>query len=310
MDEKLLYRFFSNDVTLAERAAVREWAAASPANMRMFCREHNIYNAIVLSAGGISVRNRYSFRRYYRRQLLRIAGVMLLLLMAGFGTFYGLFGDRIVPIYSLTVPAGNSNNLLLPDGTKIWLNAGSTIKYPASFIGLKRVIDVEGEAYLEVTSQRRPFIVRTPGGEVKVLGTKFYVTSTPTEELMVSLMEGSVCLTAGDKSVVLKPGYRAQLKQGRFKQSVIRSFETELWKDGIYYFENQSFNELMAGFEKCFGVKIDIDSSIETSQRYTGKFYRYNGVQHALRALQYDFEFDYSWDKDRNTILITSKTQR
>lgn len=306
MDEKLLYRYFSNNVTTDERLVVRKWATASAENMRVFCREHNIYNAIMLSADNpFSIH--YDFKRYYRHQLLRIASVVLLILGIGFGTFYGLFADRIVPIYSLTVPAGNSNNLLLPDGTKVWLNAGSTIKYPASFIGLKRTIDVEGEAYLEVTSQKRPFIVRTPGGQVKVLGTKFYVTSTPTEEFMVSLIEGSVSLTAGNKNVTLKPGYRAQFKQGKFKQSVIRSFETELWKDGIYYFEDQSFNELMDGFEKCFGVKIDIDSSIATSQRYTGKFYRYNGVQHALRALQYDFEFDYTWDKDRNTILITSK---
>lgn len=310
MDDSLFYKYFSNTATEAERVAVHKWATSSADHMRMFCREHNIYNAIILSSTRHFAHaecTSYHFRYHYRRQLLRIACVVLLLLTAGLGTFYGLFANRIVPVYSMTVPAGNSNNLLLPDGTKVWLNAGATIKYPASFIGLKRTIDIEGEAYLEVTSQRRPFIVRTPGGQVRVMGTKFYVTSTPTENFMVSLIEGSVKLEAGDKSVTLKPGYRAQFAQGEFKQSVIRSFETELWKDGIYYFEDTSFRDLMVGFEKCFGVNIDIDNSVETAQHYTGKFYRYNGVQHALKVLQYDFDFDYSWDKDRNTILITSK---
>ncbi|WP_418456776.1 FecR family protein [Barnesiella intestinihominis] len=218
-------------------------------------------------------------------------------------------GDRIVPLYSLTVPAGNSNTLLLPDGTKVWLNAGSTIKYPSSFLGMQRNIEIEGEAYLEVAHNRwKPFIVNTPNGKVKVLGTKFYVTSTLKEkDFMVSLIEGSVKISSGEKSAMLKPGYRAQFKDGEFKQSVIRTFETELWKDGIYYFKDKSFDELMEGFEKCFGVKISIDKDIKSTEHYTGKFYRYNGIQHALQALQHDFNFDFKWDKELNTIQITSK---
>lgn len=124
---------------------------------------------------------------------------------------------------------------------------------------------------------------------------------------MVSLIEGSVKISSGEKSAMLKPGYRAQFKDGEFKQSVIRTFETELWKDGIYYFKDKSFGELMEGFEKCFGVKISIDKDIKSTERYTGKFYRYNGIQHALQALQHDFNFDFKWDKELNTIQITSK---
>ena len=63
----------------------------------------------------------------------------------------------------------------------------------------------------------------------------------------------------------------------------------------------------MEGFEKCFGVKISIDQEIKSTERYTGKFYRYNGVQHALQALQHDFDFDFKWNKEFNTILITAK---
>lgn len=285
-----------------------EWTKASPENLKEFCRERNIYNAILLSTDNIQ-RTKYDFRRHYRAQLLRIAAVVILLLSVAFGSFYLTMGDRIVPLYSLTVPAGNSNTLLLPDGTKVWLNAGSTIKYPSSFLGMQRNIEIEGEAYLEVAHNRwKPFIVNTPNGKVKVLGTKFYVTSTLKEkDFMVSLIEGSVKISSGEKSAMLKPGYRAQFKDGEFKQSVIRTFETELWKDGIYYFKDKSFDELMEGFEKSFGVKISIDKDIKSTERYTGKFYRYNGIQHALQALQHDFNFDFKWDKELNTIQITSK---
>ena len=63
----------------------------------------------------------------------------------------------------------------------------------------------------------------------------------------------------------------------------------------------------MEGFEKCFGVKISIDKDIKSTEHYTGKFYRYNGIQHALQALQHDFNFDFKWDKELNTIQISSK---
>ncbi len=63
----------------------------------------------------------------------------------------------------------------------------------------------------------------------------------------------------------------------------------------------------MDGFEKCFGVKISIDKEVQSNERYTGKFYRYNGVQHALHALQHDFDFDFKWNNEHNTIYITAK---
>ena len=153
MEKKTLYRYFGNCATKEERIQVLEWTKASPENLKEFCRERNIYNAILLSTDNIQ-RTKYDFRRHYRAQLLRIAAVVILLLSVAFGSFYLTMGDRIVPLYSLTVPAGNSNTLLLPDGTKVWLNAGSTIKYPSSFLGMQRNIEIEGEAYLEVAHNR------------------------------------------------------------------------------------------------------------------------------------------------------------
>lgn len=308
MKKETLYRYFNNYATEEERKEVVAWTQASPENLKEFCRERNIYNSILLSTNTVR-HTQYDFRRHYRIQLLRIAAVVILLLSVAFGCFYFTLGDRIVPLYSLTVPAGNSNTLILPDGTKVWLNAESTIKYPSSFLGLQRNIEIEGEAYLEVTHNRwRPFVINTPNGKVKVLGTKFYLSSTSEEkDFMVSLIEGSVRISSGEKSATLKPGYRAQFKDGEFKQSVIRTLETELWKDGIYYFKDKSFDELMEGFEKCFGVRINIDREIQSAEHYTGKFYRYNGVQHALQALQHDFDFDFKWNKEHNTILITAK---
>ena len=310
MKKETLYKYFNNQATEEERKETVTWAQSSPDNLKEFCHERNIYNAILLSTNTVR-HTQYDFRRHYRIQLLRIAAVVTLLLSVAFGCFYFMLGDRIVPLYSLTVPAGNSNTLLLPDGTKVWLNAESTIKYPSSFLGLQRNIEIEGEAYLEVAHNRwRPFIVNTPNGKIKVLGTKFYLSSTNEEkDFMVSLIEGSVKISSGNKSATLKPGYRAQFKDGEFKQSVIRTLESELWKDGIYYFKDKSFDELMEGFEKCFGVKICIDREIQSSEHYTGKFYRYNGVQHALQALQHDFDFDFRLDNEHNTIYITAKQQ-
>lgn len=170
MKKETLYRYFGNCATEEERNEVVTWAQASPENLKEFCRERNIYNAVLLSTDAIQ-HTQYDFRRHYRIQLLRIAAVVILLLSVAFGAFYFTLSDRIVPLYSLTVPAGNSNTLLLPDGTKVWLNAESTIKYPSSFMGLQRNIEIEGEAYLEVAHNRwRPFIVNTPQRKDKGAG--------------------------------------------------------------------------------------------------------------------------------------------
>ena len=104
MEKKTLYRYFGNCATEEERIQVLEWTKASPENLKEFCRERNIYNAILLSTDNIQ-RTKYDFRRHYRAQLLRIAAVVILLLSVAFGSFYLTMGDRIVPLYSLTVPS-------------------------------------------------------------------------------------------------------------------------------------------------------------------------------------------------------------
>ena len=242
-----------------------------------------------------------------RPKIGRVAAVLIPLFIITGGYLYHISTRN--HLIEISAAYGEKKHLLLPDSSEIWLNAGTVIKYPKRFSDSQRTVHLNGEAYFSVKKDAaHPFIVNTPQLSVKVLGTKFYVTSTLKEkDFMVSLIEGSVKISSGEKSAMLKPGYRAQFKDGEFKQSVIRTFETELWKDGIYYFKDKSFDELMEGFEKCFGVKISIDKDIKSTERYTGKFYRYNGIQHALQALQHDFNFDFKWDKELNTIQITSK---
>lgn len=128
MEKKTLYRYFGNCATEEERIQVLEWTKASPENLKEFCRERNIYNAILLSTDNIQ-RTKYDFRRHYRAQLLRIAAVVILLLSVAFGSFYLTMGDRIVPLYSLTVPAGNSNTRVERRQTREIFQSGSRIIY-------------------------------------------------------------------------------------------------------------------------------------------------------------------------------------
>ena len=104
MKIETLYKYFNNCATEEERKEVVAWVQASPENLKEFCRERNIYNALLLSTDSIR-HTQYDFRRHYRIQLLRIASVVILLLAVAFGSFCFTMGDRIVPIYSLSVPA-------------------------------------------------------------------------------------------------------------------------------------------------------------------------------------------------------------
>ena len=251
MKKETLYRYFGNCASEDECREVIAWAQSSPDHLKEFCHERNIYNAILLSAGNIE-HTQYDFRRHYRIQLLRIAAVVVLLLTVAFGSFYFTVGDRIVPLYSLTVPAGNSNTLLLPDGTKVWLNAESTINIPHRSWGCNAVLKLMAKPISKSpTTAGVPLLSTRPTEKSRSWNKILCQLEQRREGFHGLVIEGSVKISAGDKSATLKPGYRAQFKDGEFTQSVIRSLETELWKDGIYYFKDKSFDELMEGLKNA-----------------------------------------------------------
>jgi transmembrane sensor len=162
---------------------------------------------------------------------------------------------------TLSTPAGGKYDLILSDGTKVWLNALSSIKYPSQFTGNERKVEITGEAYFEVAhNAEKPFKVMTNGQTVEVLGTHFNINAYPDEPfLKTTLLEGSIKVSKGPEHALLKPG---QLSEISFKNNSINivndanAEEAIAWKNGYFRFESIELKALMRQVSRWYDIEI------------------------------------------------------
>lgn len=177
---------------------------------------------------------------------------------------------------TITTPKGGQYQLILTDGTKVWLNAASSIKFPVVFAGTERRVEMNGEAYFEVAplspkkGQRMPFKVNVAGkGEVEVLGTHFNINSYADEATInTTLLEGKVKMTSALNSQLLAPGQQAQLNaNGQISIDKNANVEEVIaWKNGKFIFENADIKSIMRQVEKWYDVEIVFNGNITTEE--------------------------------------------
>jgi transmembrane sensor len=190
---------------------------------------------------------------------------------------------------SLTTPRGGQFKLTLPDGSEVWLNAASSIKYPTAFIGNERKVEISGEAYFEIAhNAAKPFKVSVNGMEVKVLGTHFNINAYNDEaSVKTTLLEGSVTLTKGSAVTTLKPGQQAQLgNSGNIK--VIDNVDIDqvvAWKNGYFSFNRSDLQTVMRQIARWYDVEIIYKGKIPERQ-FGGKIYRNSNLLEVLKILE------------------------
>jgi hypothetical protein len=140
----------------------------------------------------------------------------------------------------LVVPRGGQYKLVLPDGTKVWLNAESSLSYPTAFTGAERKVQLTGEGYFEVTKNKeQPFIVESSGNSIKVLGTQFNINSYGDENAFTAtLVEGSVQISRGNISKMMKPGEQAKVEDDKIDVMQVDTKEAIAWKEGEFVFRD------------------------------------------------------------------------
>ena len=190
---------------------------------------------------------------------------------------------------TLHTPRGGQYQLTLPDGTRVWLNAASSITYPVAFIGKDRTVQISGEAYLEVAANKdKPFIVKVEGGSaIEVLGTHFNVNSYSDENsVKTTLLEGSIKVTAGpNAAVTLKPGQQAQLTMQHL--SVDNSADTEkvlAWKNGLFDFDGASLQEVLRQLSRWYDVDVVYEKGVPNIQ-FEGEISRNIQLSDLLKVL-------------------------
>lgn len=313
MDKDLLYRFFEGHVSVEEMNSVKEWVEASEENSKLFRRERKLFNAMILAGRHSNQIDIQTAKRKNTliREFLKIASVVVITVSVTVALFLA-GGDKDsmnMAMQAITVPAGQRVNVALPDGSNVWLNAGTRMQYPVSFMKEKREIILDGEAYFEVAHKEgSPFVVHTHVMDVEVLGTKFNVEAySGRKEFEASLMQGKVKVRSpyDDKiSVVLSPDQKTTLKDGRLVVSKIDDYNVYRWKEGLYCFKNKAFADIMEDLERYYDMKIQLDNKSIKEVVLTGKFRISDGLDYALRVLQNDVCFTYRRDKEIDVIYI------
>lgn len=166
---------------------------------------------------------------------------------------------------TLTTPRGKSFLLVLSDGTKVWINAESSLRYPVAFNGKERRVELKGEACFEVAKNEKcPFIVSTDGMETTVLGTKFNIRSYKTEDRHVTLVQGKVEVTnmTSHQSVILQPGQDlTYTENGEENISRVNIATYTAWTEGMFYFEDASLKDIMSSLGRWYNVNIDFEQA-------------------------------------------------
>jgi len=195
---------------------------------------------------------------------------------------------------TLTVPSGKDYKINLNDGTVVWLNSATTLRFPLNFTDGMREIYLKGEAYLEVAKSSNPFIVHLPNGTVKVLGTSFNVNTYDSSTIKVALVSGSVKVETETDALQLYPGQELSLQEQKKMQ--VQPFDTATllsWRQGLYIFNNMSVEEIVKVIPRWFGKEVVFDNVARKKARFTGVINRNLPVENSLDILKATNEFDF-----------------
>lgn len=205
--------------------------------------------------------------------------------------FTGNATAKAAAINTVSTPKGGQYHLILVDGTEVWLNASSSVKFPTAFVGNERRVEVTGEAYFEVAKNKtKPFVVHTNQSDIRVLGTHFNVNTYADEEYeRTTLLEGSVEIKRGDKKALLKPGQQASLnaKSGGIKVNEIEDLsEVIAWKNGYFQFEKSDLPSVMRQVSRWYDAEVIYNGKIPAKQ-YSGKIPRNVSIAKLVEMLAY-----------------------
>ncbi|GAA0536711.1 FecR family protein [Chitinophaga japonensis] len=203
---------------------------------------------------------------------------------------------------TLFVPAGETYKVVLEDSTVVHLNSMTKITFPFLF-SEKREIAIEGEAFIEVRrNEGRPFIVRTSGGSIQVLGTSFNVNTYDSGAVRVALIQGAVRLTSVQEEKVIKPGELAVLQSDQgISVWPFDAADVLSWRNGIYSFDEQPLEKIISVMERWFAVKVECDPNLR-EKRYTGVLDRHHGPEfflNNLKSVEGNIEYDIKGDTIR-----------
>lgn len=207
---------------------------------------------------------------------------------------------------TITTPIGSNYQVILSDGTKVWLNAKSSLKFPVVFKGNQRRVELSGEAYFEVAhNKQQPFLLTAKEMTVQVLGTHFNVAAYDDDPTVkASLLEGSIKAKYQTSSLLLKPGQQALLKNklGTLTQLNFEADEVMDWKNGYFIFRNEPIDEIMKKISRWYHIEVNYQGRL-SQEAFGGKYLKSNSLEELLSSLELTGTVKFKVEGRRVTVM-------
>jgi transmembrane sensor len=188
----------------------------------------------------------------------------------------------------IETPRGGQYQVILPDGSRVWLNAASSIRFPAAFTAAERKVEITGEVYFEVArNPERPFLVVSDNQTVEVLGTHFNVKAYSNDpSVITTLLEGSVKVSTKDNiHKILVPGQRAILNAGSLMVEKANIEEAVAWKNGYFRFNDEKIESVMRQLSRWYNIEVSYEGPV-SDEEFNGRVSRFKNISQVLKMLE------------------------
>jgi ferric-dicitrate binding protein FerR (iron transport regulator) len=316
--ETLIVRAMENSLSKEEQATLQAWLEEDVSNRRYYNEIKKTWDLTATADTDFVPDTERNWERFQRqiqpvkqlspyRNAFRIAAAFLLL--AGAGTLYFLLSPREVIVRTAAM---EKKEVLLPDGSKVFMNQHSSLRYAGNLAGAERAVYLEGEAFFDVAhEQARPFVVYANHTQTQVLGTTFDIKAYDAQPVEVAVLSGKVAVSrkTEDKSasrLVLTTGRKAIFKTDKqLEEIAISDPNLMAWKENVLRFDNVQVKDVIRTLESYYSVKIVIEDSTVAHLDYKGNFFDNPKLENVLDVIAAAAET--TWTKEQGQYHLKKK---
>lgn len=313
---KMIWNFVEGKCSDEEKKTVLAWVNESKQNMEQFLRWEEMY---FIGKHNVSdekcdkAKQKFLQRIENQEKERKLKSVRLYSIMRYAAVFAGIlvlsmfaylhFGDENNNMIRFATAEGETKQLVLPDGSRVWLNENTSLEYPDNFEDDIRMLNLNGEAYFEVTSNKhKPFVVRGATMQIEVLGTKFnFKNSDKCRIAEASLLEGEIKASgnANEGLITLSPGQKVELN-AYTRQMKVSNTDAEIdaiWHNDFVQLKNANIYDIALMLEKIYNVNIVLSPEINKGNTYSGVLQKKKNIEEVLNILSHTIHFNYVINK-------------
>lgn len=315
LSEDIINKYLTGQCSEEELVEVNTWMKESEENAHQLFRMEEVYHLGKFNQYADGQRMARAEKQLYKKldeekgkqkkilrmhRWMRYAAAVAVMLVIGGGAGYWFYQNGTDQQVMVAVAnEGIVKEVVLPDGTKVWLNNSATLKYPREFSEKERNVYLEGEAYFEVTKNRhKPFTVQSDAMRVRVLGTTFnFKCDKRCRIAEATLIEGEIEVKGNKEEgqIILAPGQRAELNKnnGRLTVKQVDAKMDAVWHDNLIPFQKADIFTITKALERFYEVKIILSPDIRPDKTYSGVLKRKSNIESVLKSLQNSIPIDY-----------------